>query len=358
VDINYSFFYDETNNPKKFKITNEGFNVNENDFFILGGIVHRSENHISNEKVEQLFAQLITQKNMKEIKFKQASNGAKDFYSTMKAKKIGLVLKWIEDNKIWIHYSYRDNLYYGLVDLIDTLGEVYLLPREMLTQLKTILYKYIKIDQENFISILRYYNYPNITDVNGFVESILNWLSDKEFEDWQEDFLMEYFRQSLKSARNDGLQLLENNKNLELISSFEDIYLTRIIIFKNSYHYFDEEATIEEKINSVSMLINDIPLNNYKFLHSHENKFTQLSDIVAGILRTWLRYLNNSSIEKIKEDFEACGELESGNTVRFVGILENSLQENKAFQHWSGDLHTADKISCFFDLVSFKRKGI
>lgn len=148
VDINYSFFYDETNNPKKFKITNEGFNVNENDFFILGGIVHRSENHISNEKVEQLFAQLITQKNMKEIKFKQASNGAKDFYSTMKAKKIGLVLKWIEDNKIWIHYSYRDNLYYGLVDLIDTLGEVYLLPREMLTQLKTILYKYIKIDQE------------------------------------------------------------------------------------------------------------------------------------------------------------------------------------------------------------------
>ncbi|MEU2441905.1 hypothetical protein ABZ595_37870, partial [Streptomyces rubradiris] len=82
------------------------------------------------------------------------------------------------------------------------------------------------------------------------------------------------------------------------------------------------------------------------------------SDIVAGILRTWLRYLNNSSIEKIKEDFEACGELESGNTVRFVGILENSLQENKAFQHWSGDLHTADKISCFFDLVSFKRKGI
>ena len=75
VDINYSFFYDETNNPKKFKITNEGFNVNENDFFILGGIVHRSENHISNEKVEQLFAQLITQKNKTEIYMLNGLNG-------------------------------------------------------------------------------------------------------------------------------------------------------------------------------------------------------------------------------------------------------------------------------------------
>ncbi|PFQ47852.1 hypothetical protein COK05_08940 [Bacillus cereus] len=93
VDVKYTFFYDETNNPKKFRITTEGFNVNENEFFILGGIAYRSENQISDEKVNALFSELMTQKNMKEIKFKQASKGAKDFYSTMKAKKIALVLK-------------------------------------------------------------------------------------------------------------------------------------------------------------------------------------------------------------------------------------------------------------------------
>ena len=111
IGIKYKFFYDETNNPKKFRITIEGFNASENDFFILGGIVYRSENHISDEKVNELFTELIIQNNMKEIKFKQASNSAKDFYSTMKAKKIALVLIWIEVNKVWIHYSYRDNLY-------------------------------------------------------------------------------------------------------------------------------------------------------------------------------------------------------------------------------------------------------
>jgi len=358
VDIRYTFFYDETNNPKKFRITTEGFNVSENDFFILGGIVYKSENHISDEKVNALFSELITQKNMKEIKFKQASNSAKDFYSTMKAKKIALVLKWLEENKIWIHYSYRDNLYYGIVDLIDSLGDVYHLPIEIVTQMKTVLYKYIKLDQENFVNILRNYNYPNIADVNGFIWSVLDWLFDKEFDDWEEDFLIEYFRQSLKSKRKDGLQLLENNTNLELISSFEDIYLNRIIIFSNSFHYFDEEATIEEKLSNLQMTINDRPLNNYEFLHSHENQFTQVSDIVVGIIRIWLSYINKSSIEKIEEDFSTCSEKELDNVVRFVDIVKNSQQENKAFEHWSIDLHTAKKISYFLDLVSLKGKNI
>lgn len=358
VDVKYTFFYDETNNPKKFRITTEGFNVNENEFFILGGIAYRSENQISDEKVNALFSELITQKNMKEIKFKQASKGAKGFYSTMKAKKIALVLKWLEENKIWIHYSYRDNLYYGIVDLIDSLGEVYHLPIELIHQMKTVLYKYIKLDQEDFVYILRNYNYPNVTDVNGFIWSILDWLFDKEFDNWEEDFLIECFRQCLKANRKDGLELLEDNTSLELISSFEDIYLNRIIIFGNSFHYFDEEATIEEKLSNLQMVINDRPLNNYAFVHSHENKFTQVCDIVVGIIRTWLSYINKSSFEKIKEDFLNCSEEELDNVVRFVDIMNNSRQENKAFEHWSSDLHIAKKISYFLDLVSLRGKNI
>ena len=38
VDVKYTFFYDETNNPKKFRITTEGFNVNENEFLFLEGL--------------------------------------------------------------------------------------------------------------------------------------------------------------------------------------------------------------------------------------------------------------------------------------------------------------------------------
>lgn len=356
VDKNYTFYYDETNNPKKFRITSEGFNVSESDFFILGGIVYRSESHIPDEKVDALFAKLITQHNMKEIKFRQASNGAKDFYSTMKAKKIALVLKWLEENNIWIHYSYRDNLYYGIVDLIDTLEDIFLLPFGIVVKMKTVLYKYIKLDQEGFINILRSYNYPNISDVDGFVWSVLDWLFEKEFDDWEEDFLIEYLRQSLKSKRKDGLPLLENNINFELISSFEDIYLNRIIIFCNSFHYFDEEATIKEKLSDLHLTLNDRQLNNYEFLHSHENKFTQVSDIVVGIIRNWLSYINKSSIEEIQEDISNCIGEELDNVIRFVDILKNSQKENRAFEHWSIDLHTAEKISSFLDLVSLKEK--
>lgn len=35
----YEMFFDETNNPRLFRITEEGFNIDDKAFFILGGLV-------------------------------------------------------------------------------------------------------------------------------------------------------------------------------------------------------------------------------------------------------------------------------------------------------------------------------
>jgi len=44
TDKEYRFFYDETNNPKIFKLNEDGFNYDDSAYFILGGLVLEKEN--------------------------------------------------------------------------------------------------------------------------------------------------------------------------------------------------------------------------------------------------------------------------------------------------------------------------
>lgn len=41
MDKNYQMYYDETNNPRLFRITEEGFNFSEKAYFILGGLAEK-----------------------------------------------------------------------------------------------------------------------------------------------------------------------------------------------------------------------------------------------------------------------------------------------------------------------------
>lgn len=59
------------------------------------------------------------------------------------------LLEWIIENKIYIHFMAMNNLYYGVVDIVDSLiadTELSGLPWEYITHMKNALYKYINAD--------------------------------------------------------------------------------------------------------------------------------------------------------------------------------------------------------------------
>lgn len=45
VDDVYTFYYDETNNIRKFHLVEDGFNVSDPGNFVLGGILHKGLMH-------------------------------------------------------------------------------------------------------------------------------------------------------------------------------------------------------------------------------------------------------------------------------------------------------------------------
>lgn len=78
TERNYDLYYDETNNPRTFTLTDKGFSYDESAFFILGGIGFTNEKGTKAPEIADLFAEFKLQGNMSEIKFRHIQQGAKN----------------------------------------------------------------------------------------------------------------------------------------------------------------------------------------------------------------------------------------------------------------------------------------
>ncbi len=65
MDNEYTFFYDETNNSRLFRITETDFNVSKDEDFVLGGLVYEGKHKAFD--MEKLLQSLRLQPTMKEV---------------------------------------------------------------------------------------------------------------------------------------------------------------------------------------------------------------------------------------------------------------------------------------------------
>ena len=106
---NYSFFYDESGNCRKFRLSENGFNIEYLNNFVLAGVMYKEYKDISKE-LNTLYTELKMQNNQKEIKSSYIMKN--DFLSSVKSKKLNKIFHFIEDNNMYLHFSVRNNLYF------------------------------------------------------------------------------------------------------------------------------------------------------------------------------------------------------------------------------------------------------
>ena len=119
MDKEYVLYYDETNNARVFKLTEEGFNFDEHAYFILGGLAFEKG---------KILQQSITD----------------ELVELLSKPKFKIFVEWLEKNNCWIHYTYLDNFYFSIVDIIDMLPESAIGGLNFSRDLKNSLYYYIK----------------------------------------------------------------------------------------------------------------------------------------------------------------------------------------------------------------------
>lgn len=344
-DSPFTFYYDETNNIRKFYVKESGFNYSFTSNFVLGGIVYEG----TQPDIKPLFDELNLQKTIKEAKLKHIAKG--DFLDCLKSEKLTCFLKYLLDNEFYIHYSNLNILYWSLVDIVDSAivnSETAMqLPESFINHLRNDLYKLARLEIDSVIKLFYNFEYPNIKSesILEFIESLTS-LFNKYLHTEEFHFGLESLRQILKEAKRKGsLPFIMDEEDYILINNFSQFYLNPIYMFKNSYHIFDNEISISEIVSDYKIFDGDKEIKNYSFIDSQSNLFIQSSDIFVGLFGKLTKYLNTSSREKIINDFDLLSKKQFNNIDLLIDLEDKSHNKNIGFLQTADSYEEMSKMS-------------
>lgn len=340
----YTFYYDETNNIRKFYVKETGFNSDFTDNFVLGGLVHEG----SAPDVQPLIDSFKLQKTVKEVKFKHIAKGG--FIDCLKSKKLNLFLKYLISSDLYIHYSSINILYWSIVDIVDSAISNSEISQQLGIQfaktMKNDLYKLSRMEIDSMVSLFHKYSYPNIKqcEVLSFVEEMsdifIDYLDDLKFH-----FGLESLRQILKETRKKGsLPFIMDEEDYVLINGFSHFYLRPIYLFNNSPHIFDNEDLIAEVLSKYTIMDGSEKLENFSFVDSKSNQLTQLSDVLVGLIGKLGSYLNTNNRENINAVFCALNPIQGENIDLLLELIDRSHDKNEGFLHAIDSFEEMSKI--------------
>lgn len=331
--IKGSFYYDETNNYRKVYYNQEKtkLNITKLDDFCLGGIFLENNRKISLEKLKKT---INLNQTAPELKFKHVAQG--DFENILSSKKIKTVLEYIYEKNISIHYHNVNIFFWFIIDIIESIIASNLFPINLIEnhmEIKNALYIALSNDIDVTLKVLSEFGYPDINrkSIAEFYEKIIelvrsnNSTSANAITTTQLIFILE---KGMK--QEEAIFIHDESKNL-LIGDFSIFYRGRIGDFPKAKHYIDEEQTAIKDLSLTPNSYKNSPLNNYKFLKSHESEAIQLSDVVIGFFGRMLNFTKYHTIESLYNLKSSLSEIQNYNLLLSKKIILQSNEKNAAF---------------------------
>lgn len=352
------FYYDESNNCRKFWLDSDKTNFNH-DFradFVLAGIATDKEYQIPFEELKQRFR---LQKNVVELKSKSLFKG-KDFLQSMGTKQATALIKLFSDYDLYIHYSNVNNFYYTIVEILDSI----VTPDEIdefgfnYFGLKTTFYDMLVPSIDEVIQIMIKYSYPNIktTDIEAFCNALMDVIDSQYIQKPDQKFVFGMLKRASKSLE---LVFIQDNIDYVMQEDYSIFYVDTIMKFSKSMHHFDEELSIQDKVaRTVSEFDKDA--TNYEFINSKDNTMIQISDLVAGLLGRMFFFINSvSSYNEIRKKVIELNDIQVINCKHFNELRIKSNFHNKGFLHSTTTVGIIKRLDFFFDLVDgeYNRRG-
>lgn len=349
IDAKLRFYYDETNNPRKFWIKENEFNSPANKNFILGGVVIDEDKFMGN--LDDLNSKLKLQKNIIDMKARHIFKSP--FLKALKSKKLNMFLKWISENEVYIHFINVDNFFIISNDILNIIINENIVT-ENIEGLKHMhghtLHELISMNLNEVCGILAKYDYPKIQKdaVPDFCDDWVSFLERlKSSLPFPKNKIEELSRILTYNELGKLFEMGKNNddfvglrKNQYIIEGYSKYYEIKPDLFRNSFHIFDEETEVEKHNNYITSNLCFEKDSRVTFKGSHEDKFIQISDVVVGLLSDFFEY-----IEELND------ELESGKIVRkLVSSISkfDRIQKENFFLLTNVLKKSYDKNRCFF----------
>ena len=297
------FFYDESNNIRKYHNKDGRFNASEYQNFSLGGIVLIDSFEITefDDLIEML--KFGGNDNFSEFKLKHfLVKKGKNFIEKINSQKLNTLLEYLYLKQgVFIHFQILNFFYYGIVDIVDTLFEREpVSTKNDLDSLKNFIYTKMIVDYNYWSQKFWEYDYPNVSDeqMAEFLDDLISYFVQTRTSTTRERRLKDRFI-SLCSQRKRMLRdskhilLSENNPN-SLVNSLSEVYQERIFVYNRSYHIFDEEDSIRERWEEIGFFEWGIK-KKFEFRKSETDVRIQISDVLAGIIAKLFDFLSQIS---------------------------------------------------------------
>lgn len=332
----YTMYYDESNNCLKFKFkdVDGDLNVDYTEDYVLAGVAF--EGTESPMDIDAVFSKLQLQKSITDVKLKhligKVPEGSHKFLHVLDSAKVESVLTdLLSVDNLYIHWSAINLLYYSLVDIVDSVLSVPVYHNEI----KNVLFEYAKRDEKYILPLLAQYKYPNINSdkIKDYCFAMVDWIENIVPDDVEDEFLLEFLRQELKASGKKGdAPFLVDNEDHVLIDGFATDYMSRMGIFQGSTHIFDEISEVQEVLDRAPIdgefLFNRAP---FRFEKSHDSKWIQLCDIIAGIMASFFTFANCVTVEDIVTMIGILSEQQKRNMALLQRLMKKSIEKNMFF---------------------------
>lgn len=344
------FYYDESNNCRKFWLNpaKKNFNHDFREDFVIAGVASESEFQIPFEELKQRFD---LQKNAVELKSKSLFHG-KDFLQCMGTKQVTALIRLFSDYDLYMHYSHVNNFFYTIVEIFDSITtpeEIYNLGFDYFG-LKTTFYYMLFPNVDKVKQIMIKYSYPNLKTekIEGFCNDLLNSIDLRYKQKPDEKFILEMLKRASKSTE---MVFIQNNVDFVMQEDYSQFYVDLILKFPKAMHHFDEELSIQ---NKVIKTINGVA--NYEFVNSKDNTMIQISDVVAGLLGKMFTFINSIPTNVMRETVAELNNVQIVNCIAFKELRIKSDLRNKGFLHSITPIGILEKLNDFFELVEKAHK--
>lgn len=354
LDEELHFYYDESNNCRKFWIDADkgDFNHNPEADFVLAGIA-------CEENFQIPFAELVErfklQKSVTELKSKSLFKG-KNFLECMGTRYTTALFKVIVDYDMYVHYKHINNFFYTIVEIMDSITD----PNEIAEfgfdyfQLKSTLYNMLVPNIDSVKDIMVKYHYPSIKteEIAGFCNALVSTMGIRYNQKPDEKFLSGMLK---RAASSKELLFIQDEEEYLLQEDYSLFYAEPIMKFTKSHHHFDEELSIQEKI--VDMINKySTGLSNYEFIDSKDNTMVQISDLVAGIFGRFFPFINTTPSSDFRRIISELSDTQIDNCYMLNVLMSKSDERNKGLLHSITAIGILKKSSLFFEYVSAKKK--
>lgn len=331
ADDKFALYYDETNNIRKFLLTDDGTNVAEHKNFVLGGIALQEGQTLP--EIALLRDALGMQDNAPEIKFKHVASG--DFEAVLASRKMARFLAWLTEHQLAIHYSSINIVYWSIVDIVDSIlaSKRFDAFSHGRREMKNELYRIACMDKPAFLALMKHHGYPDIQHgkVADFIAELAAFLNfhNPRAVNLPTHMLKELVR---KAQVLSELAFLVNDDTDVLIDSFSSFFTMPILLFKNAAHVFDREIQVEKSLNTDGFKQRARGID-YRFSDSKAEPGIQLADVTVGLIGKYQDFVEEHRLPELlaRKKKWSTAQTETFDLLR--GLIDYSDEVSNAFVH-------------------------